>query len=113
MNKVMVRRLREMDFHLALKECEECKCDVWSRDIEHGNVKSIVSIRHTDAGFEYRFNFFKLEENGVEIWGFAGADSSNALACMIETWCALRGARRCLEGGIVRRSMRELLKKVN
>jgi hypothetical protein len=112
MDAVTVRRLREMDFHLALKSDDGSGREMWSRDIEYGNVKSIVCVRDSEAGFEYRFGLLGREEEGAETWGFDGADAWNALGCMLETWWALRAARRCLEGGIVRRSMRELLKKV-
>jgi hypothetical protein len=111
MDEVIAGRLREMDFYLALKACAECRYDIWSRDIEYGNVKSIVCIRETVEGFDYRFALFQREEAEEETWGFEGNNSWNALGCMLETWCVLREARRCLEGGIVRRSMRRLLKQ--
>ena len=108
MTNAIAERMKEMDFH-HINECSECGWEAWLREIEYGDVKSIVGVRRTPAGYEYRFDFIPPDEDGEETWGFNGAESWNALGCALEMWCALRGARRCLEGSIVRRSIRKLL----
>ena len=114
MKKATTRRLKEMGFRLALDSCTDSGCGVWSRTIEYGIVRSIVSIRVTDFGFDYHHVFCPVEEEeraGTQ-W-FDDPDPRNAQDCFRDTWFVLREAKEYLEVGIVRRSMRELLKKVN
>jgi hypothetical protein len=109
-NEIIARMLKDQDFHLVLKT-RNSDCDLWSREIQYGNVKTVLCIYDTNAGFEYRVRFASFEERGSDKPGFDGADLWNAVGCMHETWCAWKAARRCLEKGIVRRSMRKFLKK--
>ena len=105
MNEAIAKRLKEMDFELTCSPCEGCGCEVWSREIGYGDVKSLVSIRSSEIGFEYHFELL-----GEGVWWF-DANPWDSMDCLRETGAVLSEARRSLEGGIVRRSVKQLLTK--
>lgn len=105
MNEAKAKRLKELGFQLTCSPCDGCGCEVWSREIEYGHVVSLVSIRVSGVGFEYHFELLPVEEGA---WWF-DANPWNAMDCLRETGAVLSEARRRLEGGIVRRSVKWLL----
>jgi hypothetical protein len=114
MNEQIARRLKEMDFRLAVNSCADCGCEVWSRTVEYGDVRSIVHIRVTEVGFDHHFVLCPSEkqERAGRQW-FDDPEPRDAEDCFRDTRIVLREARQCLEGGIVRRCVRRLLEKVS
>ena len=92
---------------LGFKAAE--KGDHWCRPFKAGgNVKTILLVRDTVVGYEYRVTVANpSQQKGEEQW-FDGRDIPDSIHTLLEAKRAWKQARRALEGGLARRTLRRI-----
>lgn len=92
---------------LGFKQVEDR--DHWTRHFnEDGKVKTVLLVRETVVGYEYRVTVANTSQRkGTEQW-FHARDIGEALVALLEAMYLWTKARRALEGGLARRLLRRI-----
>lgn len=82
--------------------------DYWRPFSAGGNVKTILLVRDTVVGYEYRAAVANSsQKKGQEQW-FDAQDIAEAIFLLLEARRVWKKARRALEGGLARRTLRRI-----
>ena len=92
---------------LGFKEAEDG--EHWTRHFNLGHVKAVLLVRDTvDDGFEYRTTVVNpTQKKGREQW-FDARHIVLAILSLFRAWRVWIKARRALEGGLARRTLRRI-----
>lgn len=105
MNLEIAEKLQQLGFRLSKNGNSENNS--WSQLVQVGNAKAVLCVREFGTGFQYRFlvaNASKAREQ--EQWLDAD-DITSAIYSLHATPSMCQKTRRELEGGLVRRRLRE------
>lgn len=82
--------------------------DHWTRHFNAGHVKTILLVRDTVVGFEYRFSVANpSQKKGKEQW-MDLAYIPRAILTLFQALFVGLKTRRALEGGLARRTLRRI-----
>src|SRR5688572_26715601 len=74
-----------------------------------GEVKTVLFVRDTVVGYEYRVSVINpSQKKGKEQW-FHARYIVQAILSLLRAWCVWIMARRALEGGLARRTVRRIM----